>query len=390
MISFNKAYQIVIDNAFLMEKEVIQLDRALSFVLATDVKADRDMPPFFKSAVDGYACVNPEAGQKLDVLETISAGVKPNYTIQSETCSKIMTGAEVPEGANWVVMVENTEETEDGRIHILRRGSKSNIAERGEDFKKGDIILKEGTIIDPQHIAILASVGNSFPIIRKKPAVNIVTTGDELVEPDQEPNSNQIRNSNASQLAAQLKSIGIKAGYSGIIKDTKDQLKKELKSSVENYHITLITGGVSMGDYDFVPAMLESLGVEVLFHNIAMKPGKPTLFGRNENHLIFGLPGNPVSSFLQFDLLVKPLIYKMMNAEFHPVEWQLPMGEKLSAKVSDRDSWKPVKIRQGKVYPIHYHGSGHIHALNETDGFICIAAGYNGVQKDEITNVRSI
>ncbi|MGM0496600.1 MAG: gephyrin-like molybdotransferase Glp [Bacteroidota bacterium] len=390
MISFDKAHKIVLDNASLMEESSVILNQATSYVLAEDVKADRDMPPFFKSSVDGYACVAPEAGQELEVLETIAAGAKPKYTIEKGKCSKIMTGAEIPEGADWVVMVEDAATTKSGKVNVLRTGSKSNIAKRGEDFKKGDVIAGEGTIIAPQHVAVLASVGYSNPQIRKKPTVNILTTGDELVEPDMEPNPNQIRNSNASQLAAQLKTIGIDAGYSGIIKDTKEQLKKELRGSLQNYHITLITGGVSMGDYDFVPDMLKSLGVEVLFHNIAMKPGKPTLFGRKGNHLVFGLPGNPVSSFLQFDLLVKPLIYRMMNADFRPVEWKLPIGEKLKVKVSDRDSWKPVKIRDGKIYPIHYHGSGHIHALNEADGFICIPVGFNGFQKNEVVNVRSI
>ncbi len=390
MISFDKAHKIVSDNASLMEKGSVLLNQATSYVLAEDVKADRDMPPFFKSSVDGFACNSPGTGQELQVLETIAAGAKPKYAIEKGKCSKIMTGAEVPEGADWVVMVEDTETAKSGNINILRTGRKSNIANKGEDFKEGEVILNEGTLIAPQHVAILASVGYSNPQVRKKPSVNILTTGDELVEPDMKPEPSQIRNSNASQLAAQLQFIGIKAGYSGIVKDTEEQLKKELRDSLQNYHITLITGGVSMGDYDFVPAMLESLGVEILFHNIAMKPGKPTLFGRKGNHVVFGLPGNPVSSFLQFDMLVKPLIFKMMNTEYHPVEWKLPMGEKLTVKVSDRDSWKPVKIKEGKIYPVHYHGSGHIHALNEADGFICIPVGFHGFQKDEVINVRSI
>src|SRR6056297_3560043 len=187
MISFDKAQKIVLDNASLMEKSSVLLNQATSYVLAEDVKADRDMPPFFKSSVDGFACNNPETGQELEVLETIAAGAKPKYSIEKGKCSKIMTGAEVPEGADWVVMVEDTETTKSGKINILRTGRKSNIAKKGEDFKKGDVILKEGTKIAPQHIAILASVGYSNPQVRKKPSVNILTTGDELVEPDMKP-----------------------------------------------------------------------------------------------------------------------------------------------------------------------------------------------------------
>ncbi len=390
MISFKEAYRTILDKAFILESEEVDIQNLDHHVLAEDVKADRDMPPFFKSAVDGYACYSPAEGQELEVLETISAGIKPQYDVKPGTASKIMTGAEIPTGANWIVMVENTELTSNGKVHIHKTGSKSNIANKGEDFQQGDIILKEGTLIKPQHIAILASVGYDSPPVTKKPNVNIITTGDELVEPGMEPDSNQIRNSNASQLSAQLKQIGVIPGYSGIIKDTKNTLRTTLNNSLENYHITIITGGVSMGDYDFVPGMLKSLGVEVLFHKIAMKPGKPTLFGRKDNHFVFGLPGNPVSSFLQFELLVKPLIFKMMNADYRPADWKLPIGKDFPTKVSDRDSWKPVKIRDGKVYPIGYHGSGHIHALNEAEGFICIPVGSNGFKKDDVVHVRSI
>jgi molybdopterin molybdotransferase len=390
MISFKEAYRTVLDNAFALESARENLQKLNNHVLCEDVKADRDMPPFFKSAVDGYACYSPASGQELEILESISAGIAPQYPIKSGTASKIMTGAEIPQGANWVVMVENTETTQSDKVQILRTGSKSNIAEKGEDFKQGDIILKKGTIIKPQHIAILASVGYNQPLVAKKPLVNIVTTGDELVEPGMNPNPNQIRNSNASQLTAQLKDIGVFSDYSGIIKDNRNTLRTTLNNSLKNYHITVITGGVSMGDYDFVPGMLKSLGVKILFHNIAMKPGKPTLFGRKDNHFVFGLPGNPVSSFLQFELLVKPFIFKLMNADYRPTEWKLPIGKDYPARVSDRDSWKPVKIRDGKVYPINYHGSGHIHALNETEGFICIPVGYNGYQKGDLVNVRSI
>jgi molybdopterin molybdotransferase len=390
MISYKEASRTILNNAFSLESDQMNIHDLDYHVLSEDIKADRDMPPFFKSAVDGYACYSPTEGQELEVLETISAGIAPQYEVKPGTASKIMTGAEVPRGADWIVMVENTEKKHTGKIYIHRTGSKSNIAEKGEDFRQGDIILKKGTIIKPQHIAILASIGSDWPLVKNKPQVNIITTGDELVEPGTTPDKNQIRNSNASQLKAQLKQIGVIPDYSGIIKDTKNTLRTTLSKSLKNYHITLITGGVSMGDYDFVPGMLKSLGVEILFHKIAMKPGKPTLFGRKDNHLVFGLPGNPVSSFLQTELLVKPLILKMMEAEYQPTEWKLPMGKDFPAKVSDRDSWKPVKVRDGKIYPVHYHGSGHIHALNEAEGFICIPVGSNGYQKDNIVHVRSI
>ena len=390
MIPFNQAYEIIMENAAGVATENVDIAQALNRVLAKDVRADRAMPAFYKSAVDGYACYNPKGDQKLELLETIAAGVKPQFQITPGTCSKIMTGAEVPEGANWVVMVEYTEVTEDGKIYIKKPGQKSNIAKKGEDFQQEDLILDKGTILQPQHIAILAAVGEHTPLVSAFPAVNIIATGDELVEPSMLPTPNQIRNSNASQLRSQLQKMHIFADYSGIVKDNRIKLQEVLSHSLQHYHITLITGGVSMGDYDYVPSILEHAGVEVLFHKIAMKPGKPTLFGKRRDHFVFGLPGNPVSAFLQFELLVKPLIYRMMGGFFSPVIIKLALGEDIWIKSSSRDTWKPVKIKDGKIFMLDYHGSGHIHAIHQADGFICIPAGGQGFQKGAYADVRQI
>lgn len=390
MISFDEAFQKVINSAFEIGAENISLQSVLHRVLSEDVKADRDMPPFRKSAVDGYACKKPQTGQSLKLLEKVPAGESPTMEIKPGTCTKVMTGAEVPPGTEWVVMVEHTSDGNEGLVKIDKPGTKSNIAEQGEDFVRGDLVLSSGTFLRPQHIAILATVGKSQVRVSKQPAVNIIPTGDELVEPGVEPGKSQIRNSNASQLIAQLTEMGINANYSGIVKDTRRDLDDLLKSSLDDYHLTLLTGGVSMGDYDYVPEMMKQNGVEIIFHKIAMKPGKPTILGKKGNHLVIGLPGNPVSTFLQFELLVKPLLYALMGAVYNPIEWKLPVGEDIPSKPSSRDSWKPVEIKEGKIYPIGYHGSGHLHALNKAQGFICIPAGNKGFQKGEMVDVRQI
>jgi molybdopterin molybdotransferase len=391
MIPFNEALKIVLENSKLMATENVLLSGSLGRVLAEDIPADRDMPPFNKSAVDGYACQYPSDGEQLNILETVPAGKMPKYTIKQGYCSKIMTGAEVPPGADWVVMVENT--TEDGNgefITINKKGKKSNIARKGEDFKEGDIVLPKGVIIRPRHIAIFAAVGAVQPLVYKRPSVNIITTGNELVEPNEIPGKSNIRNSNASQLRAQFSSIGLEPNYSGIIKDDEDNIREVLKKSVEKYSISVLTGGVSMGDYDFVPEMMEKAGVEILFHKIAIKPGKPTIFGKKDNHLVIGLPGNPVSTFLQFELLIKPMVYKMMGVKYQPMLVKLPLGERIQSKIDERDSWKPVEIRENKIYPINFHGSGHIHALHKADGFICIPAKEETIEKDTLIDVRQI
>ena len=390
MISFEKALEIVLENAFPEGYERVSLDQSLHRVLGEEVTADRDMPPFHKSAVDGYACIDPKDGQELKVLEQIAAGHAPGKALQPGTCSKVMTGAEVPGNTTHVVMVEQTQEMDDQNVKLLEPGSKSNIASRGEDFQKGDPVMAAGTYLQPQHIAILAGVGHTRPLVAERPAVKLITTGNELVEPDQQPSASQIRNTNAPQLIAQFKQVGISPHYSGIIGDSANDLLREIESGVAHHHLTVLTGGVSMGDYDYVPDMMINAGVEILFHKIAMKPGKPTIFGRKGDNLIIGLPGNPVSTFLQFELLIKPLLYKMMGGQYNPSSLKMSLGEEIKQKKSDRDSWKPVHFEQGLVHPVYYHGSGHIHALLQAEGFICLPAGETQLKKGATVDVRQV
>lgn len=390
MIKLEQALERVLSNSPVMDRERVMLEQLPNRVLAEDVFADRDMPPFHKSAVDGYACQDPAEGDRLEVQETIPAGAMAHYRVDLNTCSKIMTGAAVPEGSNWIVMVENVRPTGNGAIHITRKGKKSNIAVQGEDFRKGDLILPAGIVLQPQHIAILASVGAAKPLVYRKPSVNLIPTGNELVEPDEIPSWGKIRNTNAPQLVAQFRSTGIDPHYQGIINDTETRVLEVLKQSINNFTLTVLTGGISMGDYDFVPEMMEKAGMEILFHNMAVKPGKPTIFGRKGDHLAIGLPGNPVSTFLQFELLIKPMIYKMMGSDYQPRQVRLPLAETIKSKKEERDSWKPVQIHANKVYTLNYHGSGHIHALYKADGFICIPAETILLKKDTLIDVRQI
>ncbi|MFP4447335.1 MAG: gephyrin-like molybdotransferase Glp [Bacteroidales bacterium] len=390
MISFEEALNVILGNAPLLKTVEVPLTESYNRVLAEDILADVDMPSFNKSAVDGFACKNPVEGSQLKIRETISAGTSPEYSVSEGYCSKIMTGAPVPEGANWIVMVEHTNITEEGTVQILKKGKKPNIATKAEDFKKGDKIVSAGTLLKPQHIPILASVGKVKPLVYDLPSVSLITTGDELVEPENIPGSGQIRNTNASQLMSQFGNIGIKPVYQGIIKDEEHNLLEKIKDSVNNYDLTVLTGGVSMGDYDYVPHIMKKAGVEILFHNIAMKPGKPTIFGKYERNLVIGLPGNPVSTFLQFELLIKPMVVKMMGGEHKAVAIKMPLGEYVKSKKEERESWKPVYIENGQVFTLPYHGSGHFHALNKAEGFIRIPAEQEKIEKGELVNVRQI
>ena len=374
MLLFEQALDIVLGQDFEPGTERVSFQEALHRVLAEGIFADIDMPPFDKSAVDGYACrMDDVAGTMGDhnplmVIENIPAGKIPQKIIGPGQCAKIMTGAMLPEGADCVVMVEDTKSAGEGKVMITCGKTAKNISYRAEDVRKGDKVLEKGTLLKPAHIAILASVGGVFPLVAVLPRVAIISTGDELVEPGKNPGKSKIRNSNAYQLLAQVKEIPAEGIYCGIASDTPESLSKIIASAFNNSDVVILTGGVSMGEYDYVPTVMKDLNVEILFKSIAIQPGRPTVFGKRAGKFIFGLPGNPVSSLVLFELMVKPFLRKMMGNNDMPVLFKLPMGIRYTRKKSERKSLIPVEIRDGKVFPLEYHGSAHLHSYIKGPG----------------------
>ena len=391
MIEFQKAYEIVISSFQTLGVERVDFIDSIGCVLAEDIISDIDMPPFDKSAMDGYACRLADLNLDLDVIELIPAGKAPSKTISTGECAKIMTGAMVPEGADCVIMIEETQEIAKNKIRFTGTTTKPNITFRAVDVQKGDTVLKCGTLLQAQHIAVLASVGAVKPSVYKKPTVGVISTGDELVEPQDQPSISQIRNSNGFQIIAQIKKMNANPVYFGIAKDTQESTKNIIEKAIAQCDVIILSGGVSMGDFDYVPEVLKNAGVDILFDSIAVQPGKPTTFGRSGNKFFFGLPGNPVSSFNQFELLAKPLIYRMMGYEFNPLTVRLPMGIAYNREKASRLSWIPVVISdQGTVLPVDYHGSAHIYALSSAHGIVPIAIGQTELKKGELVDVRQI
>ncbi len=389
MITFEDAHKIVIDSIKTLGTERIPFLNSVNRILAEDVKSDIEMPPFDKSAVDGFACKAEDLDLVLDIIETVQAGQTPGKTIEKGQCTKIMTGAPVPKGADTVVMVEYTE-TEHNKVTIHKKQSKTNISYRAEDVKEGQTVLKKGILIKPQHIAVFASVGYVQVLVSKKVNVGIISTGDELTEPEHKPGISKIRNSNAYQLMAQAERIGAEPTYYGIAKDTfEDTFNKVTKALSEN-DVILLTGGVSVGEFDFVPEVLEKAGIKILFDSIAVTPGKPTTFGKSNHKFCFGLPGNPVSSFVQFELLTKAFLYGMMGCDFKELELKLPLAEDYSRKRTSRKAYIPVHIVNGEAKRVEYHGSAHIHALSSADGLISFPIGVDTLKKGERVDVRQI
>ncbi len=389
--AFEEALKIIEREAFVLKAEHMPLQASCGRVVAEDVVSDIDMPPFNKSAMDGFACRRSDLGARMAIIETISAGDNPRKRIGKEECSRIMTGARVPDGADCVVMVEHTVQDGENSIRFAWSDTQNNIAVKGEDVKRGDVVVANGTLLRPQHIAILASAGCASPLVYKQPRVAVLNTGNEIVEPDIKPEGTCIRNSNGPQLVAQIRNIGAIPDYKGIVKDNPGIIDYAIKSALSENDIVIVTGGVSMGDFDFVPSVLKDNGFTLFFEKVAVKPGRPTVFGRKGNVFVFGLPGNPVSSFIIFELMVKPLISRMMGCrKFFPV-LRMPIGVDYSRKKADRVGWIPVLLNsEGKVIPAGYHGSAHIHSLSDAWGLMGMPVGVFSYNKGEIADVRQI
>ncbi|NTW33290.1 MAG: molybdopterin molybdotransferase MoeA [Bacteroidetes bacterium] len=391
MTTFEEAYNIVIESAKPLETENAPIESALNRVLASDVYSDMDMPPFNKSAMDGYACRREDLANELEVLEIIAAGEMPREIIGINQCSKIMTGARVPKGADVVIMVEQTENTGKNKIKFTGTNTFNNIAYKAEDIKKNELILKKGTLLKPQHIALLASVGCCNPCVSRQARVAVISTGDEIVEPFEIPGPSQIRNSNAYQIISQVKEINAIPVYMGIAKDDLEITEAIILKAFAECDVVIVTGGVSMGDFDFVPSLLKKNNIKLLFEKLDVKPGRPTIFGTSENKYIFCLPGNPVSSYIMFEMLTKPLLYELSGHHYQPANIYMTLGQTYSRKKTDRLIFAPVIFnKNGELEFTEYHGSAHVNSLCNADGIIVIPIGVSEIKKGEMVHVRQI
>lgn len=390
MITYEEAIAITEEYKPGCEIEYVPLIDSLGRFLAEDIKSDIDMPPFNKTAVDGYACRREDLFKELVINEVVPAGVTAKKRIETGECAKIMTGAALPDGADWIFMVEDAQEDND-RVKFTGKPGKNNIAKRGEDIEKGDTVLLAGKRIEPQDIAVLATVGAVRVPVSKPLRVGIISTGNELVEPHNKPKPSHIRNSNAYQLIAQTMKAGAEAYYYGIAHDKEEEIFEMLKRAISECEIILLTGGVSMGDFDMVPAVLQKAGVRIIFDRVAVQPGKPTTFGVHKDALVFGLPGNPVSSFIQFELFVKAMIHRAMGAIQSEGDRKHKLAKDYSRRRTRRMAWVPVNINDDEsVTPVEYHGSAHINALPGAYGVMKIPVGVSEIKKGEIVDVRQI
>ena len=324
MISVEAALEIILSEIKPLGLERTSILSTLGRVLGEDICASVDNPPWDNSAMDGYALrASDTKGASrgkpviLRIIEDLPAGYVAKKTIKRGETVRIMTGAPIPRGADAVVMVEDTDKSEvrsqKSEVKIFREAKiRDNIRRAGEDFKKGALVLKKGTAIRAAEVAMLATVGKPNVCVYQRPKVAVLSTGDELVEIEETPSNGKIVNSNSYAISAQIKACGAVPVQLGIARDAKKDLMDKLSYGLASDCI-LSSGGVSVGDFDFVKDVLKEMGSEMRFWKVAIKPGKPLAFGIINNKPVFGLPGNPVSAMVAFEQFVRPAILKMMG-----------------------------------------------------------------------------
>ncbi|MSQ95181.1 MAG: molybdopterin molybdenumtransferase MoeA [Gemmataceae bacterium] len=354
---------------------------ALGLVLAEDIASDLDMPPFDKAMMDGFALRSGDLrdGQaELTIVEEIPAGKTPAVEVKTGQASRIMTGAPIPKGVDAVVMIERCELLGNKvRVNDPKVLAGLNILTRAKEMRVGEVVLHAGARLRPQEFGLLSTVGRATVRVQKAPSVAILSTGDEIVEPSVKPGPGQIRNSNGPMLLAQVTRAGGVARFLGIARDEADHLRTLIATGLQN-DVLLLSGGVSAGKLDLVPGVLAELGVEPLFHKVAMKPGKPILFGVKQSKLVFGLPGNPVSSLVCFELFVRPAIRALMSLPPGPC-WVKATLTKDYPYRSDRPTYHPARLQitdAGRsVEPTAWFGSPDLRGVLPANAFVLLPEG---------------
>jgi molybdopterin molybdotransferase len=320
MVKVEQALKIVLENLKILPSQDIKLTDALNRVIREDIYADVDIPQLDNSAMDGYAVRSEDTKgasfdnpKVLEVIEDLRTGNISEKTITENQAIRISTGGIIPEGADSVIMVEFTEGLGMDKVKIFREVKPGgNIRRKGEDIKKGELVISNGTLLRTSHIGILASLGKAKVKVTEKPKVAILATGDELINLDEELRPGKVRSANSYSLYSQVIKSGAIPLNLGIARDDAKDLEQKIEKGL-NANLILTSGGVSVGKYDLVKSVLERLGMDLKFHKVAMRPGRPLLFGIIKGIPFFGLPGNPVSSMVGFEIFVKPAIWKILG-----------------------------------------------------------------------------
>jgi len=396
----DSAVNKLFDRLKALDVEEIDVFSCQSRVLAEDIYAKHDIPPFDRAAMDGYAVraedtfgASPTNPIMLEIAGSVEIGESPDVVVEPGKAVKIVTGAMMPKGANAVVMVEYTRKS-DHFIEILKSVTPmKNVSRRGEDVKAGEMILRKGEILQPQDAGVLVSLGIEKVRVYRKPKVAIITTGNELVELGSELEEAKIYNSNNPMLFNALAEFGFDAVNLGIARDSRESIVDKLEKAL-SYDAVLITGGTSVGHRDIVPEIVSEYG-EILFHGVSMKPGMPTAAAIVDNKPIFMLPGSPAAALLSFYTFALPALYRLMNVRIIARKWSTQKGvlqERIPSEIGVRSNVR-VLWDGGNVYPVRISGSGVLSSFVRANALLIVPEdreGFDAGEEVEVTLLRDI
>lgn len=388
MLSYPEALKIVLATAPILDTEYINLEDSLGRILAEDVKSDRNYPPFNRAAMDGFAFRRADfenGNRTFHIKATRLAGEENSVEINKNEVLKIMTGAKVPTDLDAIIKIEDC--TIDGsNVTFSEQKVKDfqHIAKMGEDILPNMPVLLIGMEINHAELGLLATLGKPTVCVYKKPTITLISTGTELKKPGDNVSDFQIRESNSFVLRGQLNYLNIKPESVFLVEDDAEKMSNVLNQALET-DIIILTGGVSMGDADYVPKILQEAGVEKLFHKTAIKPGKPIWFGKKGKTVVFALPGNPLSAQITFKLFVDPYIRRSVNRMSQ--RWHKLIFDNQKNNNTGLDLFFPVVVRNGKVRAMNFNGSGDIKATLFSDGIGWLRSDQEKLDTGEDINI---
>jgi molybdopterin molybdotransferase len=400
MIRVEEALNHILNSISPLDLEKTDILNALGRVIGEDIYSGRNLPPKDNSAMDGYALksddtkgATSEAPSIVETIEDIPAGYPSQRTIGPGQAARIMTGAFVPEGADTVVKVEDTDR-DGNRVRIFVESPRGdNIRYSGEDVKAGDLVISKGKIAGPAEVGMLASLGRSFIKVYQKPLVAIIATGDEIADIDEDTSGDKIISSNSYSINAQVRECGALPLQTGIAKDREKSLMAAFRAALRA-DVIISSGGVSVGDYDFVKDVMAQMGTNIEFWQVAQRPGKPLAFGTMEGKLVFGLPGNPVSSMITFEEYVRPALLKMMgHQDIFRRTIKATLMEDIKKKSGLKHFIRAQVRKEGEGFTVSTtgeQGSGILKSMVLANGIIVLPEDMTSVKKGEEVSVQLI
>ncbi len=388
--SFDEALKMALGAVKITKKkETVMLQDAFGRIIAEDIICRKNMPSFDNSAMDGFGVRSEDGGKKLDVIATVYAGDIPDIEVHRGEAVRIMTGAQVPEGVDTIVPIEDCIEVTDEYAVVpdkLKKGN--NLRLKGEEQSKGSVLITAGTMLEPAHIAMLSAQGIVAVKVYAKLSIAVVSTGDEIKEPWEESSEDEIYNANAFGITALLSSYGFESVYAGSIPDNLEETKSFI-SDLKGYDVIISTGGISMGDADYLFESYVANGMKPIFHGVNVKPGRPAMMGVMEDTFVMAMPGNPLTAMINILLLSIPVLFKLQGVSNYYHSYILAENAQSFKAKPGRTNLVLGKINEGRFYVTrnNKYGSGMLTPLMESNAIAILGESRDGVKEGETIKV---